>query len=191
MNKRANLYLNIYSIVFFLLALSLIGLSITLGEVTFTIPSIVKGSTFLLGIISSLLCIAIELFLFILMTNKYRVIDIIYILLIGISAVLLNIQFPFVGFLIILFIPATKSIFRISQVDKIYIPKEFNRYCKMFNIKIKDFPKKRKTKVKENSKETVKEEVKETIKINTTKETKPKKKTTKKKTVKGYSQEAI
>ena len=43
-----------------------------------------------------------------------------------------------------------KDLFRIAKVDKIYLPKRFKRYCKMFNIKIKDFPKKRKN-IKDNS----------------------------------------
>lgn len=46
----------------------------------------------------------------------------------------------------------SKDIIRVLLVDKIFIPKEFNRYCKMFNLKIKDFPKKKeKMKQKERS----------------------------------------
>ena len=60
-----------------------------------------------------------------------------------------------------------KDLFRIAKADKIYLPKRFKRYCKMFNIKIKDFPKKR-TNIEDNStfiiSSTKKEKVKTTKK---------------------------
>ena len=42
-----------------------------------------------------------------------------------------------------------------SKVTKIYIPKEFNRYCKMFNIKVNDFSRKKKS-TKPRKKEYIK-----------------------------------
>ena len=37
-----------------------------------------------------------------------------------------------------------KNILRVVLVQVIYIPKEFDRYCKMFDIKVRDFKKTRK-----------------------------------------------
>ena len=82
------------------------------------------------------------------MKNKYRLLDIGYILLEIVLAVLISAKIPFSFFIVLPTLNVGRNLLRISLVDKLYIPKEFNRYCKMFGIKIKDFPKKKATTIK-------------------------------------------
>lgn len=108
------------------------------------IPIIIKVCLFFLGGVCGLLFIAIELFLFLLLNNKIRGIYIVYMMLNVILAVYLNSKFPFLGFIIFILFSFAKDGLRVLLVNSIYIPKEFNRYCKMFHIKVKDFKKQRK-----------------------------------------------
>ncbi len=157
MNRRANLYLNIYSFIAFILSLSCLGLSVSLKELSYTFPTIIQTISFFIGSISGLLFIAIELFLFILMNNKSKVGYILYLLIDIAIAVLVNLLIPFSCFVIFILLKLTSDILKIKLVDSIYIPKEFDKYCKMFGIKIPDFKKKRLVK---------KTETKEKVEIN-------------------------
>ena len=105
----------------------------------------------LIGFICGIIFISIESFLFILMKNKYRLSEIGYILVEIVLAVLISAKVPFSFFIVLPVLNITRNLLRISLVDKLYIPKEFNRYCKMFDIKIKDFPKKRTTTIKKKA----------------------------------------
>lgn len=146
MNKRANIYLNIYGMVAFLLSLSCLGLSLTMTQMTYHLPGIMRGTSIIIGMIFGLIYIAIELFLFILLNGKFKGIELVYIMLEVIGIIYCNNWISFSGFLVLLVCKIIKDILRITLVDVIYQPKEFNRYCKMFHIKIRDF-KKQKTKV--------------------------------------------
>ena len=152
MNKRANIYLNIYSSISFLLGIVCIGYSLTLKELSYNVPTIFPTSILILGCISGLIFISIELFLFLLLKNKMKGLEITLTIISLVPILGLNAIIPFSGFIMIILLGFSKDIIRVLLVDKIFIPKEFNRYCKMFNIKIKDFPKKKeKMKQKERS----------------------------------------
>lgn len=160
MNKRANLYLDIYEFIAFILALSCIGLCMILGELTFPIPSILRYSILIIGLVSTIIFLSIETFLFLLMNTKAKISYIGLLLIDIIIASLINRIYPFSAFFIFILFSLIKDILRIKLVDKLYIPREFNRYCRMFNIKIKDFPKTKKKTVKVTTKtQTVKKEV--------------------------------
>ena len=73
MNKRANLYLNIIEETSFILAFLLITVMLQ-----YELSSLLKNICFLSGAIFGLLFIAIELFLFILMNNKSKIIYLLY-----------------------------------------------------------------------------------------------------------------
>ena len=60
-------------------------------------------------------------------------------------AVLINLLVPFSCFIIFILLKLTRDILKVKLVDKIYIPKQFDKYCKMYGIKIDDFKKKKKT----------------------------------------------
>lgn len=150
MNKRANLYLNIIGSISFILSLLIIGISLKLETRIYHIPSIVSGIVALIGMIIGLIFIGVEVFLFLLMKNKERFLEIGYMSIELILAVLLNSKVPYAFYIVFTVFNIGRNLLRIYLVDKIYRPKEFNRYCKMFGIKIKDFPKKKTTTVKKN-----------------------------------------
>ena len=168
MNKRANLYLNIYDFVIFILSITSMGLCLALREVSFQMPIFIRTTSFLIGAVSGMLFIAIELFLFILMNMKTKMIYIVYMIIDIALAALLTTKFAFAGFLVLIVFKITKDFLRIKLVEKIYIPKEFDRYCKMFNIKIADFKKTRKKAVKVVEKEEIKIPTEEEIYISET-----------------------
>ena len=145
MNKKANLYLNIIGFISFILSLLIIGISLKLETRIYHIPSIVSGIVALIGMIIGLIFIGVEVFLFLLMKNKERFLEIGYMSIELILAVLLNSKVPYAFYIVFTVFNVGRNLLRIYLVDKIYRPKEFNRYCKMFGIKIKDFPKKKAT----------------------------------------------
>lgn len=156
MNKRANLFLNIYSSISFLLGIVCIGYSLTLKELSYNVPTIFPTSILILGCISGLIFISIELFLFLLLKNKMKGLEITLTIISLIPILGLNTIIPFSGFLIIILLGFSKDIIRVLLVDKIFIPKEFNKYCKMFHITIKDFPKKKEKVKKKERTEVIK-----------------------------------
>lgn len=156
MNKRANLFLNIYSSISFLLGIVCIGYSLTLKELSYNVPTIFPTSILILGCISGLIFISIELFLFLLLKNKMKGLEITLTITSLVPILGLNTIIPFSGFLIIILLGFSKDIIRILLVDKIFIPKEFNKYCKMFHITIKDFPKKKEKVKKKERTEVIK-----------------------------------
>ena len=143
MNKRANIYLNIYGFLTFLLSISSIGLSLTLSYLPFEIPSILKTVTFTLGLLFGIIFTGIELFLFILFKGSYKVIYLLSIILDILIAIEINKRIPFMALGVFLVLYPIKDILRVIFVEKIFLPNEFNRYCKMFHIKVKDFTKKK------------------------------------------------
>ena len=151
MNKRANLYLNIFGVISFILTIVLITFSLRLETLSYHTPYYLRMLVTLIGFICGIIFISIESFLFILMKNKYRLSEIGYILVEIVLAVLISAKVPFSFFIVLPVLNITRNLLRISLVDKLYIPKEFNRYCKMFGIKIKDFPKKRSTTIKKKA----------------------------------------
>lgn len=148
MNKKANLYLNIFGFISFVLTLLIITFSLRLETLSYHTPYITRMLVTLIGFIFGIIFISIESFLFILMKNRYRLIEIGYILIEIVLAVLISAKIPFSFFIILPILNVGRNLLRISLVDKLYIPKEFNRYCKMFGIKIKDFPKKKATTIR-------------------------------------------
>ena len=141
MNKRANLYLNGFGMISFILTFLNMWVFLSLSSQFF----ILKNLTALLGFAFLLFFVSIELFLFMLLNRKTKIFLGIYWIMTIVFMVFLTIRVPYSGFLLLAFSKLLKDSGRILLVDKIYIPKEFNRYCKMFGITIKDFKKKRKT----------------------------------------------
>ena len=140
MNKKANLYLNILEFIFFGIALLSMGAYLN----TFMILGFFKYLLFLCAAVSGLLFIGIELFLWMIMNTKSKLLDIAYFLIEIICAVYATTIIPYSGFIVFLCFNFFRDFLRITLVERIYIPKEFDYYCKMFGIKIKDFPKKKK-----------------------------------------------
>lgn len=136
MNKKANLFLNIIELLSMIFSLILLNNYLTNNNPLLLVFSIL----FLVLFVSS------ELFLFILLDNKVKVFYIFYIISTIIISAYINSKIPFSAISVITIFSAIKSSLRLILVDKIYIPKEFDYYCKMFGIKIKDFKVKKKSK---------------------------------------------
>ncbi len=144
MNKKANVFLNSFEFLFF--SISLISMGAFLNA--HTLQPFVRYSIFSISILFGMLFIAIELFLWILMNGKSKFLDIAYLLVELICCVYATTKIPFSGLFLLLGFSFMKDSLRIAFVKKLYIPKEFDYYCKMFGIKVKDFKKKKKVPTK-------------------------------------------
>ena len=145
MNKKVNLYLNIFGFISFVLAFSILGMSLKLETLSYHTSYIIRMIPTLIGFLFGILFLSIESFLFILMKNRNKVLYIIYMFIELLIAITISIKIPYGFYIVLPILNIGRDLLRIQFVDKLYIPKEFNKYSKMFGIKIKDFPKKRKT----------------------------------------------
>lgn len=132
MNKKINKNLNIIEFSSFVLSLLFMGIYLMPNNVI-----IVKPLTFILGTIFGFTFISIELFLLLVMNNKYRIIDITYILLSIILGVIININIPYSAFLVLVISSLVKAILRNVLVDKIYVGSRYKRYSKIFSTELK------------------------------------------------------
>lgn len=154
MNKRANLYLNLFGFVFFILAFIFFILTMRIEGMNKTIY-ILRNITFLLTFATGSLFILTEILLFMLLKNNYRVLYVFYFIAEVVTASLLNIKFMFSFPIVFIIFKMIKDMYRINYVDKIYRPRVFNKYCKMFNIKIKDYPKSKRKSISLRRKDTL------------------------------------
>ena len=137
MNKRLNKILNIIeialvvTIAFSMIILSKISLS-GLNSDLFVIRKVLLFTS----IIAEIIIIGIELMLFIVYKKNIKYLYIAYIIGELSLAVLINIYIPFSGLFIVGIFSIAKAIIRLKQIARIYNKKYFNRYCKLFNIKL-------------------------------------------------------
>jgi hypothetical protein len=127
MNKKNILNLNIIEVSSFVLSLLFMGIYLMPTNVI-----LVKPLLFLLGSVFGLTFISIELFLLLVMSNKYRIIYIGYLLLTMISGILINIVFPYTVFLVIIISSILKGIFKVVLSDKMYVGSRYKKYSKIF-----------------------------------------------------------
>ena len=146
MNKRANVYMNFYDFIFFILSFTCIVLFILLGQMNIHIPGIFRYTLFVIGALSGFVFIAMELIMFLIMNLKSKLLYILYMSIDLGVALFINSKIPFSFFIVFVLFKALKDVLRVVLVNKIYKPKAFNNYCKILGIKISDFKKKRKKK---------------------------------------------
>ena len=127
MNKKNILNLNIIEVSSFILSLLFMGIYLMPTNVI-----LVKPLLFLLGSVCGLTFISIELFLILIMNNKYRIIYISYLLLSLILGVIINTKLPYSVFLIIAISSLLKGLFKVLLSDKIYDGKRYKKYSKLF-----------------------------------------------------------
>jgi len=135
MNKKVSLYLNGFEFITYVLSLSLMGIYLNTNII------VISPLMFLLGAISGLTFIGIELFLLLVMNTKARLAYISYLLISVILGVLINIKVPFGAFIVFVVFSLTKNILRVLLVDKLYVAKEYKKYAKIFNLEVTDFKK--------------------------------------------------
>jgi len=127
MNKKNILNLNIIEVSSFILSLLFMGIYLMPTNVI-----LVKPLLFLLGSVCGLTFISIELFLILVMNNKYRIIYISYLFLSLILGVIINTKLPYSVFLIIAISSLLKGLFKVLLSDKIYDGKRYKKYSKLF-----------------------------------------------------------
>ena len=133
MNKKNILNLNIIEVSSFVLSLLFMGIYLMPTNVI-----LVKPLLFLLGSVCGLTFISIELFLLLVMSNKYRIIYISYLLLTIILGVIINTKLPYSVFLIITISSVLKGLFKILLSDKIYVGSRYKKYSKVFITEYKE-----------------------------------------------------
>ena len=133
MNKKNILNLNIIEVSSFVLSLLFMGIYLMPTNVI-----LVKPLLFLLGSVCGLTFISIELFLLLVMSNKYRIIYISYLLLSIILGVIINTKLPYSVFLIITISSILKGLFKVLLSDKIYVGSRYNKYSKVFITEYKE-----------------------------------------------------
>ena len=127
MNKKVSLNLNIIEVTSFILSLIFMGIYLMPNNVV-----LVKPLVFILGAICGFTFISIELFLLLIMSNKYRIIYISYILLSIVLGVLINTKLPYSVFLVIAISSLLKGAFKVLLSDKIYVGSRYKKYSKVF-----------------------------------------------------------
>ena len=133
MNKKNILNLNIIEVSSFILSLLFMGIYLMPTNVI-----LVRPLLFLLGSVCGLTFISIELFLILIMNNKYRIIYISYILLSLVLGVLLNIKLPYSVFLVIAISSVLKGLFKVLLSNKIYVGSRYKKYSKIFITEYKE-----------------------------------------------------
>lgn len=133
MNKKNILNLNIIEVSSFVLSLLFMGIYLMPTNVI-----LVKPLLFLLGSVCGLTFISIELFLLLVMSNKYRIIYISYLLLTIILGVIINTKLPYSVFLIITISSVLKGLFKVLLSDKIYVGSRYKKYSKVFITEYKE-----------------------------------------------------
>lgn len=133
MNKKASLNLNIIELSSFVLSLLFMGIYLMPTNVI-----LVKPLLFLLGSICGLTFISIELFLLLVMSNKYRIIYISYVLLSIIIGVIINTQLPYSVFLVIVISSILKGMLKVLLSNKMYVGSRYKKYSKVFSTEYKE-----------------------------------------------------
>ena len=127
MNKKVSLNFNIIEVSSFILSLLFMGIYLMPNNVV-----LVRPLLFLLGSVCAFTFIGIELFLLLIMNNKYRIIYISYILLSIILGVLINTKLSYSVFLVIAISSVVKGVFKVLLSDKIYVGSRYKKYSKVF-----------------------------------------------------------
>lgn len=147
MNKKLNKTLNIIELILLIVICTIITVSSVLHLNNISL-SIINYVSIIIGLLSEITIISIELFLFIILKKKYKMYYLTYLFIDLLLFILATKLIPFGGIISILPLCTIKSVFRISNVKVIYEKKYINRYFKMFNITL---PKETKKKVAKRS----------------------------------------
>ena len=137
MNKKLNIVLNITEILSILLiAISMIVLAkISISGLNSDLL-VLRKVLLILSILAEIIAITSEALLFIVYKKNIKYIYIAYMIGEITLAVLVNIYISFSGLLVVGILELAKCIVRLTNIVKLYDKKLFNRYCKLFNIKL-------------------------------------------------------
>lgn len=137
MNKKLSKVLNITEIV---LVLLIISSMLILSNISFeglnTELYVLRRILLYTSILSEIIIISIELLLFMVYKKNVKYMYIAYTIGELALAVLVNLYIPFSGLLVVGLFSITKGLLRLNYITKIYNKRLFNKYCKLFNIKL-------------------------------------------------------
>ena len=137
MKKRFHLFLNILEFISYTLFLCFTMMNFRFGQLAFIgrffllLPMTIFGATYL----------SINLFLFLVMKDKIKVLNSIYKIVTILILAYVTIQSYRYGFFILLIFHFIQDSFRMYFVDKIYVTKKVKHYSKIFNFCLKEFKK--------------------------------------------------
>lgn len=137
MNKKLNKVLNITEMLLVLLIiLSMFILSrISINGLS-TNLYVLRKVLLYTSVLSEIIIIGTELLLFMVYKKNIKYLYIAYIIGEFSLALLINLYIPFSGLIVIGLLSITKGILRLNNITKIYNKRLFNKYCKLFNIKL-------------------------------------------------------
>ena len=138
MNKKVNEILNVVETICVLIVVSCMTFAIVLHYAeNFSFLPFCMGGLQILGVLSTVIVVSIELFLFYLEVRKFRFFTVGYYVLELVTTMFVNSKFPFSGLVVLTSFSILKNVFRILQVEKIYQLRAFYEVCKKFGIKVK------------------------------------------------------
>ena len=105
--------------------------------------------------ILSRISIGTELLLFMVYKKNIKYLYIAYIIGEFSLALLINLYIPFSGLIVIGLLSITKGILRLNYITKIYNKRLFNKYCKLFNIKLTTVSTRKTTKKRKTTRKRV------------------------------------
>ena len=137
MNKKLNIVLNtteVLSILFITISMIVLAkISISgLNTDLFVLRKVLS----VLSVLAEIFIITSEALLFIVYKKDIKYIYIAYMIGEIALAVLVNMYIPFFGLLVIGIFELGKCAIRLTNIVRLYDKKLFNRYCKLFNIKL-------------------------------------------------------
>lgn len=137
MNKKLNLVLNITEIFSILLiAISMIVLARVSISGLNTDLLVLRRVLLVSSVLAEVFVITSEALLFIVYKKNIKYMYIAYMIGEIALAVLVNMYIPFFGLLVIGIFELGKCAIRLTNIVRLYDKKLFNRYCKLFNIKL-------------------------------------------------------
>lgn len=149
MNKKLNLVLNITEIFSILIiAISMIVLARVSISGLNTDLLVLRRVLLVSSVLAEVFVITSEALLFIVYKKNIKYMYIAYMIGEIALAVLVNMYIPFSGLLVVGILELIKFIIRITNIVKIYDKKLFNRYCKLFNVKLSTVSTRKTTKKK-------------------------------------------
>lgn len=138
MKKKWNFSLNIIEFISYVLFFCFIMMNLRFGSLHF----FERALLFLPMTVFGVLYLSIDVFLFLVMKNKMRILYIFYEFVTIFLLVYFNLKIFYYGFFILLLSHFIQDTFRIYFVNKIYVMKDVKRYSKFFAQTFEDVKKK-------------------------------------------------
>lgn len=157
MNKKLNNILNGVEILAFLIIVTCFTMGvIILPELKN--KEILRAIILIIGNLSAITMISIEIALFLISYRKCKIMYILYMLADLALVIMINNVIPFAGVIVFCAFNIIKGLYRSFNLEKIYEPNKFEKYLKIYNIELKSKKKNTRKKSSEIAKKAKKNE---------------------------------